>query len=294
MDSDQKLDLYLVNSNSGSDEESDWDSILKKHYEGAESRYEIFPLPKKIEISDLRKNVLEKQPARLIAVGGDGTVSLAANIIADSGITLGIIPSGSANGMAKELNIPEKTQTALKLITAGHTRVCDLIRIKDFCLCMHMADIGLNAQLIKHFEEGSKRGMLGYALVIIKTLARKRKINLVLKTKGETIHRVAYMVALANASKYGTGAVINPKGELGDGFFEVVVVRRLNFGSLLKMLIKPGLFNPEKIEIFTVDEVKISSKHKVHFQVDGEYKGKVHYVNAEVAKAAVNVIVPQK
>ncbi len=294
MDSVQLNDLYLVNSKSGKDDEPDWDVLLKNHYKAKAEKYEIFPLPEKIELDALREKILSKNPGKLIAVGGDGTVSLAASIIAGTDIKLGIIPQGSANGMAKELNIPEKIDAALQIIHEGEVKNCDLIKIKEYGFCLHMADLGLNAHLIKHFEQGEKRGMLGYALVIFKTLARKRKMVLTLNTKGETVHRVAYMVALANASKYGTGAVINPKGKLDDGFFEVVVVRRLNFGSLLKMLFKPGLFNPEKIEIFTVNEVKISSKHKMHFQVDGEYKGKVHYVNAEVAIAAVKILVEKK
>lgn len=294
MDSAQLNDLYIINSKSGNDDEPDWETLLPQYYHGREKNYEIFPLPEKIDIEDLRKKILAKHPERLIAVGGDGTVSLAANIIAESEIILGIIPQGSANGMAKELNISEKIPEALEILSEGEIRNCDLIRVKEFNYCLHMADLGLNAQLIKYFDEGQKRGMLGYAMVIFKTLARKRKMTVTLKTKEETVHHVAYMVALANASKYGTGAVINPTGKLDDGFFEVVVVRRLNFGSLLKMLFKPGLFNPEKIEIFTVNEVKISSKHKMHFQVDGEYKGKVHYVNAEVAAAAVKIMVAKK
>ena len=101
------------------------------------------------------------------------------------------------------------------------------------------------------------------------------------------------MVALANASKYGTGAVINPEGKLNDGLFEVIIVKKLSLGHLLKMLIKPGLFNSTKIETISCTAVEINTRHKVHFQIDGEYQGKTKHLTAKINKAAIKMIVPQ-
>ncbi len=77
---------------------------------------------------------------------------------------------------------------------------------------------------------------------------QKMEVPFILKTKKSVAH--AFMVVLANASKYGTGAVINPEGIIDDGIFEVVIVTKLSFIELLKMLFRPKQFNPEKIEIF--------------------------------------------
>ncbi len=58
---------------------------------------------------------------------------------------------------------------------------------------------------------------------------------------------MALMVVLANATKYGTGAVINPEGNLYDGKFEVVIMRRLAFSELIKMWFNPQPFNPKRL-----------------------------------------------
>lgn len=102
------------------------------------------------------------------------------------------------------------------------------------------------------------------------------------------------MVALANATKYGTGAVINPEGKIDDGLFEVIIIRRLSFAALLKMLFKPGLFDPKKIEIFHCTSVEINTSRNVHFQIDGEYKGKVKNISASILPKSVKMILPKR
>ncbi len=101
------------------------------------------------------------------------------------------------------------------------------------------------------------------------------------------------MVVLANASKYGTGAVINPEGSLYDGLFEVVIIRQLAIFEILKMWFKPKPFNKKNIEIIAASSVNIVTAHHVHFQVDGEYKGKVKKVQAEILKGQLDLVVAQ-
>ena len=100
------------------------------------------------------------------------------------------------------------------------------------------------------------------------------------------------MVVIANASKYGTGAVINPEGSIYDGLFEVVIIRRLAFSEIFKMWFKPQPFNRKKIEVFHARSVEIETSKKVHFQIDGEYVGKVKRVVAHILPSKLKLILP--
>lgn len=286
--------LFLINKKSGNNTAPNWEALLREKLTHGSFTYQILYLPASFEPEDIGRQVKKINPAVLVAAGGDGTVALAASIAAHSNIKLGIIPQGSANGMAKELGIALDVETALDLLLKQHCIACDLIKINNIGYCMHMADAGLNARLIKYFDEGKVRGMAGYAKVILKTMFRQRRMTLQLTTEEGTVTKDAFMVALANASKYGTGAVLNPEGVVHDGYFEVVIVKHLHFASLLRMLLRPGLFNPEKIEIFKVKKVEINSRHAMHFQVDGEYKGKVKKVEATIVPSALQVLVDEK
>jgi diacylglycerol kinase family enzyme len=209
-------------------------------------------------------------------------------------MAMGILPAGSANGMAAELAIPDNPVSAMEIIINGEIKAGDVIMINNRDICLHLSDLGINAQIVKYFEEGTLRGKLGYAKVLLKALYWKRIMEVTILSKGNEITRQAFMVVLANASKYGTGALINPDGDLYDGVFEVVVVRKLALSEFLKMFFKFKRLNPKKVEIFQAQAVSINTYHKVHFQVDGEYKGKVNHLRAKVRPGVLKLLIPAK
>jgi diacylglycerol kinase (ATP) len=284
--------LFVINNGSGRKDNNDRAEKIKEFLSDDDADESIYILPDRFDVAKIKKDILDVNPQIVVAVGGDGTVTMLANFIAGTDIALGIIPGGSANGMAKELDIPEAIDNALEIIKTGKEKHIDLIKINDTDYCLHLSDIGLNAHLIKHFEEGKLRGKLGYALVIIKTLWKKEKMQVIIQTNEVEVKRNAFMVAFANARKYGTGAVLNPEGKLDDGLFEVIIVRKLAFGALLRMLLKPGMFNPKNIEIIPCTAVEIKTLRRVHFQIDGEYKGKIQNIKAVIKKGLVKMILP--
>jgi diacylglycerol kinase (ATP) len=283
--------LFVVNPISGGKQKNDHQATIKKHFEALPHSIEFFLLNGKNDAQRLQQSIEKIKPQKVIAVGGDGTVSLVAKKILGTDMQLGIIPAGSANGMARELEVPLNITDALNVVVENNVKKVDLISINKQ-ICLHLSDIGLNAQLIKYFEEGNIRGKLGYAKVALKVLWRKRNIRVIIQTKDGEIKRDAFMVALANASKYGTGAVINPEGDLYDGLFEVVIIRKLALSEIFKMWFKPQPFDPKKIEVIRATAVHIETHHAVHFQVDGEYLGKVKHIEAHILPHQLNILLP--
>ncbi len=283
--------LFAINSKAGS-EAQDWEKIISNFFTEKGIEPQFFHLDKNIQEEEIRDRIKNFEGKIVVAVGGDGTVNLIARTLQNTEKALGIIPGGSANGMARELNIPIDAEKALSIIERGNERWCDAILINNKDVCLHLSDIGLNAQLIKYFDEGKLRGKWGYARMILKALWYKQKMYINLQTRSNQMKREAFMVVLANASKYGTGAVINPTGAIDDGAFEVVIVRKLAFSELLKMLFNPKPFNPQKIEVIRATGISIHSRHRAHFQVDGEYKGKIKTLRATILHRYVRILLP--
>ena len=288
-----KTILFVVNPVSGGRDKKDHQLAIQKHFEGLPHNIDFFLLDDKNNAQHLERRIAKLKPQIIVAVGGDGTVSMVAKKILNTDIVLGIIPAGSANGMARELNIPDNVEVALKIIETGITKKADAISINNL-ICLHLSDIGLNARLVKYFEEGNMRGKLGYAKVALKVLFNTQNIRVIIKSKDSELKRDAFMVVLANASKYGTGAVINPTGDLYDGLFEVVIIKHIGIGTLLKRWITPKVLDPEKIEVIRAESVQIYTNRKVHFQVDGEYIGKVKQVSAKILAGQLNILVPDE
>jgi diacylglycerol kinase family enzyme len=287
----QKL-LFVINPVSGGKEKQVWETTIRDYFKDLPHSIEFYLLSGKDDAVSIEHYIKQIQPQKVVGVGGDGTIKLIAEILRGKETAIGILPAGSANGMAKELNIPLTKDEALEVVLNGQKKSSDLIQLNDDEICLHLSDLGLNAMLVHYFESSKNRGMMGYARGVFKMLWNKQKIYATIVTEKETVKRKAYMIVLANASKYGTGATINPDGKIDDGLFEVVVVRRLNFWSLLNMLIAHKSFHPEKVEILSARKVEISLLKKTYFQVDGEYREKVKSVKAEILSGCLNIMLP--
>lgn len=286
--------LFALNPISGGKSKINWEASIREYFKDLPHTIEIFMLGGGNDAESLKQWISKMQPDRVVAVGGDGTVQMAAKQLLSTSIPLGILPAGSANGMATELNIPNTPKEALDVILNGITRAADVIRINSSEICLHLSDIGLNAKLIKYFEQGNWRGKLGYGRVLFKALRKKKPMKVAIDLNGETVERDAFMIVLANASKYGTGAVINPKGNLYDGIFEVVIIRKFSLGEIFKMFTRFFPLNPEKTEVISATSVVIKPYGKVHFQIDGEYLGKVRQVEATIVAGQLNLLLPEE
>jgi diacylglycerol kinase (ATP) len=284
--------LFVINPVSGGKEKHDWEASIRDFFRQLPHTIEFYLLSGENDSVSIRHHIERVQPQKVVAVGGDGTVKLVAEIVRGTPIALGLLPAGSANGMAKELNLSLEKEQALNVIITGKEKAIDVIQVDEKEICIHLSDMGLNAMLVKYFEQSDKRGMWSYTKGVFKMLWNKQKIHATIHTDSGTEHRKAYMIVLANASKYGTGATINPDGKLDDGKFEIVVVRRLNFWELLKLLITHKPFNEEKVEVFSTTTVELITLKRSYFQIDGEYRGRTKTLRAKVLPGCLKVMLP--
>jgi diacylglycerol kinase (ATP) len=291
MNNDLNLKLLFIINPSAGNTRTDWGAVIQQYFSGTGHTIYLYNLPYPCHAGMVKEKIYEYQPDKVIAVGGDGTLKLVAESVRNMHVPVGVLPAGSANGMAKELTIPTEPRKALDVILNGQLKKIDLIRINNE-LCIHLSDIGFNAFVVKTFETFNKRGMWGYIKAAWKVLWRNPRMQVTIAADNKYIQRNAAMIVVANATKYGTGALINPEGELDDGLFEVIVIKKMALSEIFKMMISKKPYDPEKIEMYKTSGVQVQSKHKVHFQIDGEYLGKIHTIRAEVLPGALEVVVP--
>jgi len=282
--------LFIVNPGSGSDD-TDFKTVITSFFESQVHQFEIYELPDKCNTDQISVAINKAKADRVIAVGGDGTLKLVSECLKGTKTPIGIIPAGSANGMARELGIPLTVNEALGVAINGTPKEIHAVLVNGE-LCIHLSDIGFNAYIVKKFDDLPQRGMLGYARATWKALWSHHKMEVEFTIGKKKIISEAAMVVIANATMYGTGVQINPEGKLDDDVFEVILVKKYSFMEILKIKFTDLPFNPEKIELFHTQGLKIKTKHKVHFQVDGEYIGKVNEINAKLLPAAITVVIP--
>jgi diacylglycerol kinase (ATP) len=281
--------LFVLNKGAGNGE-VDYEEVISSYFSDLDHSFELYELPKDTTTEQLAARISQTAPDRIVAIGGDGTLKMVAQTQLKGGIPIGIIPGGSANGMAKELGIPLDVSGALDTAVNGIAKKIHVVMVNGE-LCIHLSDIGFNAYVIKKFDSLPERGMWAYARAAWQAIWQHRSMEVNFAIEGQEIHSKAAMVVIANATMYGTGVKINPDGRLDDDVFEIILVKKYSLLEVLKMKFTNLTFNPENVELFKTEKLTIRSKHHAHFQVDGEYMGKVKTIEAQLLPAAIQIIV---
>jgi diacylglycerol kinase (ATP) len=283
--------LFIINPISGNNT-TDWAVEITNYFSTLNHTIQLYTLTKTCNVQTIKDKIDLFKPHQVVAVGGDGTVKMVAECLIHTDMLLGILPAGSANGLAKELGIPDNPQKALDVIGESHSKKMHITMINNH-LCIHLSDIGLNAYAMKKFKTQSGRGMWGYFVASLRVLLLNPILEVKMQIDDKTRTIKAEMIVIANATKYGTGALINPIGQLDDDVFEVIVVKQISPLEVFKMVFSHAAYDPDKTEIFQTNQLSMRSTKKVHFQVDGEYLGKIKAVNAVIVPGALQIICPR-
>ncbi len=291
--SEQKI-LFVINPKSGNGQDINFEEQISQSAQAEGFDYKIYKTKGENDGSRIRKLLDTFQPTKAVAIGGDGTINQVASELIGGKIVLGIIPGGSANGLAFNLNIPIHFSDALETNIKGDSVAMDVIRVDDNHYCFHLSDLGINARIVKRFERENMRGMLGYGKQFFKELfSPKSFFSYNIETDTKKKRSKAEMIVISNAQSYGTGVKINPTGKFNDGKFEVIAIRPYPWWFVFNFAFAGftgKLHRMEYVEVFQAKEALISVDYHQDFQIDGEVMGKKRKLKLEILPSAIQVI----
>ncbi len=286
--------LAVLNPIAGGKDKDQFIKYLENQFKKYGIVYKLYKTSGRNDEDEIKKGILEFEPERVLSIGGDGTSSICAKCLMNKNIYLGIIPFGSANGMALELGLSADPEEALDdFLKSRFSKSLDLFKVNEKYIGMHIGDIGLNARIVEGFEKEHTRGMFTYAKHFLRELSQSELIDFEITADGEKIKEKAYMVAFANARKYGTGVVLNWKGNLFDGKIELVLAKDINIRTFLlagMTTFDDHIAKNAPTEIITCKKAKIRTSSPVSIQVDGEFIGKLKEVNISVIPSSVKLV----
>ncbi len=163
----------------------------------------------------------------IVAVGGDGTVNEVAQGLIGTSKTMGIIPIGSGNGLARELGISMNLQKSARTLTRGNSQNIDVCKINNqrfFCT----SGVGFDAQVADKMSKAFKRGFWRYIQLTIQESIAFQPFKIKMKVGDILIEKSVFLVTFANASQFGNNARIAPNASMTDGLIDVVVVNPFN------------------------------------------------------------------
>jgi diacylglycerol kinase (ATP) len=245
---------------------------------------------------ELAVSAIARGVRTVVAWGGDGTMNEVGTALAFTSASLAIVPSGSGNGLARELEIPFDSRAALDIACAGREIVIDAGEI-DGRLFFNLAGVGLDARVAHRFavEGVERRGFSRYMAVTIRELMQSVPDHLTVTTPSSSVTASVLLVVIANGRQYGNGAIIAPRARLDDGHLDVVIVRHRSAPrALLEM---PLVFmgragNVRGVTMEAAESVQITSPHPVVYHLDGEPIAGTRSIRAHVRPRALRIRVP--
>jgi YegS/Rv2252/BmrU family lipid kinase len=285
--------LLVANPISGDCDKAPIISAVKTEAAKRGCGFELYETTGENDKKAIQAIIAEKSPSRVVAAGGDGTISMVAECILSTEICLGIIPAGSANGMAVNFDLPQNLEQQITIAFSDCTMKLDALFINNK-ICLHIADLGINAELIKNYEQSGIRGKFGYLLQSVPTLLNTNyPYQFTVETETETLTETGILLGIANANKFGTGATINPHGKMNDGKFEILIFKNLDFIEIFKTISDRPELSDDFVRVITTKHAKIRAKNKVPFQIDGEFLGEIDQVEATVQKESLLMALPE-
>jgi diacylglycerol kinase family enzyme len=232
-----------------------------------------------------------------LAVGGDGTVSMAASALYGKPHRLGIIPAGTANTVARILRIPISTRRAIKLaLESAKSRPIDGLEVSGR-LCLLNVSVGLSSLSIDELEPQHKAraGMLSYIFGIARVSRKIAPHDFQITIDGKMVPIRAVEIHVTNTGILGLPQYhIHEKSRIDDGRAEVLGLRQWTPQKVADALLDVALRRRNKRAIHFIGEgaaIRIESSHKLSVQADGDIIGEVP-VEVVVRRQAINFIVP--
>ncbi|AFM03844.1 sphingosine/diacylglycerol kinase-like enzyme [Bernardetia litoralis DSM 6794] len=286
--------LLIINPLAGGTEKDTELQIIKNYVEN--QNYKFISYKGTGNQQHDKKQIIEHyqkyNPQKILIAGGDGTVKFVIETLFDKNVVFGILPMGSANGLAKDLDLPSDIIECLKIALKNNFKTIDNILINGM-KSFHLSDLGLNAELIKNYHKSKIHGKLGYFLQMFPTILESQDpFNARITTPDTQIVTQARVILIANSSKYGTGVIVNPTGKIDDDIFEIVIFRNLDLLLILKILFGYLPLEDEAIEIIKTKKATIQTDIPISFQIDGEFCGEVRKLDIEMDTQKVKIATP--
>jgi diacylglycerol kinase (ATP) len=233
----------------------------------------------------------------VIAAGGDGTIQDVAKGLIGTKATLGIIPCGTMNNVAKSLYIPEDLEAACELIATGPHKAIDVGMINGQPF-MEVVSIGFEAPLFGLGERTRHRGIFGAlqaAAGVLRLLWRIQPYSFALEIDGRRKMVRAQQVTICNTPRYGLGFVVAPDARVDDGYLDIVISRHARRWDLIRHYwsIMHGRRELDtRVQIRRAKRILIESKHLLPVAADGEESGTLP-VRVNVAARKLRVVLGQ-
>jgi diacylglycerol kinase (ATP) len=249
----------------------------------------------------MTRQAAAEQVDLVIGAGGDGTIRYVADGLAHTGIPLGLVPAGTGNLLARNLDLPLEEIEAIEVALSGQVRLIDLVRItvddrapEHFAV---MAGIGIDAMIMDETDEDlkDKVGSAAYFVAAAKALGRLPVRMTVQLDTNRPVRRHAMLCVIGNVGRLQGNIILIPGASPDDGLLDLYIASPRRFRHWAKLALRLITRRPKKddqVDQHMGKRVRIKIHGKDNYQLDGDVVGESTTLDAEIQPGALAICVP--
>lgn len=290
---EKKSAVFIVNPISGTQSKKGVVQKIEQFVDTEVYDYRIVPTQYAGHATEIAAEAVASGADLVVAAGGDGTINETARSLVHTKTTLGIIPCGSGNGLARHLHIPMDVRKAIDILNRGVTETIDYGKINGipyFCTC----GVGFDAYISMKFAQAGKRGPATYIENTLLEGLRYEPETYEIENEDGTMRYKAFLITCANASQYGNNAYIAPKASLCDGLMDVTIMEpftMLDAPALSFQMFNGTLDQNSKIKTLKCKKIKIHRCKPNVIHYDGDPVMAEADLEVEIIEKGLKVII---
>ena len=256
--------------------------------------YDIAPTEGPGHATELARAAALKGRRAVFVCGGDGTVNEAATGLIGTDTTLGIIPAGSGNGLARHLGIPVDIASAVNVIAKNNIVRADYGTANGhpfFCTF----GVGFDAAVSERCARQKRRGIMMYLKNVFDEYIKFDPEEYIIEANGRIITERAFLVVCCNASQYGNNAFVAPDASITDGELDITIVHKGNIVSraMVGVDMMTGLIGKNAlVDTFRASSATIIRKSQSAAHVDGDALRLPERIEVKCHPGGLNIFAP--
>lgn len=297
-----KVDV-IINAAAGEHHPRDISETLTKVFADRGVEVRLLQATNGPEVVQFAEQSMKEDADAIVAGGGDGTINSVVSVMLRSGEQpkkpLGILPLGTLNHLAKDLNIPLDIEKAVETIADGHVAEIDLAQVNDRFF-INNSSLGLYPSIVREREKKQRLGSgkwPAFVWAAFTVLRRYPFLDLRLKVKGEELQTVTPFVFVGNNEYEMESLNIGTRSRLNGGRLSLYMTQRTGRLQMIRLALL-ALFRRLRQErdfvAVTTDEVAITTRKKrLRIALDGEVTVMEPPLRYRIVPRALKVFVPQ-
>lgn len=216
----------------------------------------------------------QNQVELVIIGGGDGTLNCAIEGLIETKLPLGILPMGTANDLARTLEIPTDLSAACQVIASGKVRLIDLGWVNDHYF-FNVASLGLSVQITQRLTKDVKQrwGVLAYAFTALQTIWESRPFRAEIKVNNQSFYVKTIQIAIGNGRYYGGGMKVAEDATIDDRRLDLYSLETQHWSEIIALLpaMRQGNHsNWPNVRALHAQEIEIKTSKRRPINTDGE------------------------